>query len=167
MANVNRWVKQGILERIIRGAYLLPGVAFSPQVVACQLVPDSYLSLEWALAHHGVLLDRTYRLDLVCPRRVQSFTIRTTETAVHKLPPRLYWGWALEESRHGPFRVATPEKALLDRIHLDPTALPNPTYFEDMGLDAEGVRPEAFAELTASVPKLRPFCRPLQEYCHG
>jgi len=166
LVSISRWQKQGLLERVTRGAYLVRDVEVNAPVAACSLVPEGYISLEYAMSYHGMLLDRVYRLDLVCVRRVSSFCIRNTEIRVSKIPPRLYWGWEIEESIHGPIRIATPEKALFDRIYLDRTAAPNYAYFEDMGLQPDAVDAERFAQLATHSPKAERFCRSLKEYCH-
>jgi predicted transcriptional regulator of viral defense system len=167
LVSISRWQKQGLLERVTRGAYLVRDVDVNAPVAACLLVPDSYISLESAMVYHGMLLDRIYRIDLACVRRVKGFHIRETEIKVSKIPPRLYWGWEIEESAHGPIRVASPEKALFDRIYMDRTAIPDYTYFEDMGLQPDALNADRFAELAACSPKVNRFSRYLKEYSHA
>ena len=125
LVSISRWQKKGLLERVRRGADLLRDVEVNAPVVACSLVADSYISFECAMSHHGMLLDRIYRVDLACVRRVEGFCIRNTEVKVSKIPPRLYLGWEVEESIHGSIRMATPEKAFLDRMYLRRTAVPD------------------------------------------
>ena len=152
LVSLSRWQKQGLLTRVTRGAYLLRDVEVSPPVAACSLIPDSYISLESAMSYHGMLLDRVYRVDLVCTRRVQGFHIRDTEVVVSKIPPRLNWGWGIEASVDGYIRIATPEKSLFDRIYLDRSAVPDYTYFEDMSLQPDVVNTERFSIMDYSSP---------------
>lgn len=165
LVNISRWQKQGVLERVTRGAYLLRDVEVDAAVIACRVVPDSYLSLEWAMVYHGMLLDRMYTVDLVCPRRVQSFHVRNVEIRLTKIPPRLCCGWAVEESSRGPIRVATAEKALVDRLYLDTTALPDCSYFQDMGLQPDALNLDRFVRLAELSPKVQRYSRILREYC--
>lgn len=166
LMNVSRWQKQGLLERVTRGAYLLRDVKAYTPAVACLLVPDSYISLESAMSHHGMILDRIYRTDLACVRRVKSFSVRDTEVRISKIPPHLYCGWEVEEFVHGIVRIATAEKALFDRIYLDRNAVADCTYFEGMGLQPDVLNIDRFNELTTLSPKVKNFLRPLKEYCH-
>jgi predicted transcriptional regulator of viral defense system len=166
LTSISRWQKQGILKRVTRGAYLLRNVEVNAPVAACTLVSDGYISLEYAMQQHGMILDRLYRVDIACVRRVKSFRIGETEVKVTKIPPRLYWGWEVEESIHGTVRVATPEKALFDRIYLDRTAAPSLSYYEDMGLQAHSLDANRFAELAYLSPKVSRFVSSLKEYCH-
>lgn len=167
LVSISRWQKQGLLERVTRGTYLVRDVEVNAPVAACSIVPDSYISLESAMVCHGMLLDRIYRVDLVCVRRVKGFHIRDTEIKVSKISPRLYWGWEIDESAHEPIRIASPEKALFDRIYMDRTAVPDSTYFEDMGLQTDVLNADRFAELAACSPKVNRFSRLLKEYSHA
>jgi predicted transcriptional regulator of viral defense system len=164
--NLSRWQREGLLERVTRGAYLLRDVKTYAPAVACLLVPDSYISLESAMSHHGMILDRIYRTDLACVRRVKSFSVRGTEIRVSKIPPHLYCGWNMEESIHGTVRMASAEKALFDRIYLDRNAVCDCTYFEEIGLQPDAINIDRFNELTALSPKVKTFLTPLKEYCN-
>jgi predicted transcriptional regulator of viral defense system len=166
LVNLTRWQKEGLLERVTRGAYLVRDIPTDPAVVACALIPEAYISLEYAMSHHGMLLDRVYRVDLACARRVRSFDIRNTHVHIAKIPPRLNWGWETADSIHGPIRIARPEKALFDRIYLDRRALPGTNYFEDMGLQPDSLDPNTFAELAKISPKVKRFSSALKDYCH-
>jgi len=165
LVSISRWQKQGVLQRLTRGAYLLRDIEVNAPVAACSLVPDSYISLESAMSHHGMLLDRIYHIDLACVRRIRGFSIRNTEVKMSKIPPRLYWGWEVEETSHGSFRIATAEKALFDRIYLDRTATPDLEYFEGMGLQPDALNAEIFHELASLSPKVKRFRKLLKEYC--
>jgi hypothetical protein len=86
--------------------------------VACYLRTPSYISCEWALNRHGVLL----QAPVVC-------TVLTLSTAVGSARNLPYGGVTIEfshlaarlftgfETRSG-FNLALPEKALLDTIYL-------------------------------------------------
>jgi len=121
-ANVflTRAVGKNLVERVSRGVYInalresRPGI----EEVACFLRTPSYVSCEWALNCHGVLLQS----PVVC-------TVLTLDTAVgpsrnilysgitiefSHIAPRLFKGFETQES----YNMALPEKALLDTIHL-------------------------------------------------
>lgn len=121
-ANVflTRALSKGYVARVVRGVYINrlregePGV----EEVACFLRTPSYISCEWALNLHGIILQS----PLVC-------TVLTLDTAVgasrnilfggvtiefSRITPRLFNGF---ETRDG-FNLALPEKALLDTIYL-------------------------------------------------
>jgi len=121
-ANVflTRALARGLVERIARGVYMnsLRDGRPSVEEVACFLRTPSYVSCEWALNRHGVLL----QAPLVC-------TVLTLDTAVGARRNIMFGGVTIEfshiaarlfcgfETREG-YNLAVPEKALLDTIHL-------------------------------------------------
>lgn len=115
-----RATQDGLIHRLNRGNYVnvflygLPSV----EVVACFLKPPAYISCEWALNHHGVLLQSPQ----VC-------SVVTLHTAVGKERSIIYQGITIEFSRISPklfngysvsngVCMASPEKALLDTLYL-------------------------------------------------
>jgi hypothetical protein len=150
-ANVflTRALARGFVERVARGVYVntlregQPGI----EEVACFLRTPSYISCEWALNRHGVLLQS----PVVC-------TVLTLGTAVgatrnlkfggatiefSRIAPRLFNGF---ETREG-YNLALPEKALLDAIHLR-KAIPFRDELELDALDME--RLKQFARMYAA-----------------
>ncbi len=121
-ANVflTRALKSGMVGRIARGVYVNAFLKNRPEIeeVACFLRTPSYISCEWALNRHGVLLQS----PVVC-------TVLTLSTAVGSARNLEYGGVTIEfshlaarlftgfETRDG-FNLALPEKALLDTIYL-------------------------------------------------
>lgn len=121
-ANVflTRALAKGFVERVTRGVYINRLREGEPSVeeVACFPRTPSYISCEWALNRHGLILQS----PVVC-------TVLTLDTAVgaarnirfggitiefSRIAPRLFNGF---ETRDG-FNMALPEKALLDTIYL-------------------------------------------------
>ncbi|HPL32990.1 MAG TPA: hypothetical protein PLE15_10075 [Smithellaceae bacterium] len=121
-ANVflTRALAKGFVERVTRGVYINRLREGEPSVeeVACFLRTPSYISCEWALNRHGLILQS----PVVC-------TVLTLDTAVgaarnirfggitiefSRIAPRLFNGF---ETRNG-FNMALQEKALLDTIYL-------------------------------------------------
>jgi predicted transcriptional regulator of viral defense system len=116
---ITRALKTGYVARIVRGVYYNT-FKEAPQVeeVACFLRTPSYISCEWALNYHDVIL----QVPVVC-------TVITLNTSVgernkvhykgvvieySKISEKLFYGY---ETREG-FNIATPEKALLDTLYL-------------------------------------------------
>ncbi len=167
---LSRWVAAGRLYRLRRGLYALAPpyrkVRPHPFLVANQLQRGSYVSLESALAHHGLIPEHvpvTTSVGAGGTRRwhnpLGSFTFR-------HLAPALISGYRHVEVAVGQWAfVARPEKALLDLVHLVPGA-DRPEYLrelrlqnlESLDLDTLG----HFAE-TAGKPKQRRAARRIAE----
>lgn len=121
-ANVflTRALAKGFVERVARGVYINRLREGEPSVeeVACFLRTPSYISCEWALNRHGLILQS----PVVC-------TVLTLDTAVGAARNIRFGGITIEFSRIAPrlfndfetrdgFNMALPEKALLDTIYL-------------------------------------------------
>lgn len=117
---LSRAVAKGQIHRISRGNYVNSFLYGFPQVeeVTCFIRPPAYVSCEWALNYHGIILQS----PVVC-------TVVTLSTAVGQKRGVEYQGVQIEFSRISPklffgfeaqghFHMATPEKALLDTLHL-------------------------------------------------
>lgn len=111
---------KGLVERVTRGVYINALREARPRIeeVACFLRTPSYISCEWALNRHGVIL----QAPTVC-------TVLTLQTAVGRTRNISYSGFTIEFSRIAPrlfsgfeakdgYNLATPEKALLDTVYL-------------------------------------------------
>lgn len=117
---LSRTLKNGLIHRLMRGHYInsfLYGFA-RVETVGCFLRPPAYVSGEWALNYHGISLQS----PVVC-------TIITLSPAVGKCRNIPYQGVTIEFSKISPilfsgfirvddFYIATPEKAVLDTLHL-------------------------------------------------
>lgn len=155
-ANVflTRALKKGLIERIARGVYLNAVRDSRPVIeeVACFLRTPSYVSCEWALNRHGILMQS----PTVC-------TVLTLDTAVGKSRNVAFGGVTIEFSRIAPrlfngfetkegYNLAQPEKALLDTIYLR-RRIPFPDELELDNLEQKKLI--SFAEAFPSVVRKR------------
>jgi predicted transcriptional regulator of viral defense system len=114
-----RALKAGYVIRIVRGVYYNTFKDKPPvEEVACYLRTPSYISCEWALNYHNVLL----QVPTVCTVITLSTSVGERSKVYYKdvvieyskISERLFFGF---EPRKG-FNIATPEKAVLDTIYL-------------------------------------------------
>ena len=117
---LSRALKNGLVHRLMRGHYVNSFLYGFPRVetVGCFLRSPAYVSGEWALNYHGISLQS----PVAC-------TIITLSPAVGKCRNIPYQGVTIEFSKVSPalfsgfiriddFYIATPEKAVLDTLHL-------------------------------------------------
>lgn len=120
---LSRWTASGKLFQLRRGLYALapPYQRTKPHpfVVANRLVPASYVSGVSALAHHGLIPEYVPVTVSATTARPQRRPSPFGVLEFRHLKTGLFWGSRLEDLGGGQHaRVATPEKALLDTIHL-------------------------------------------------
>lgn len=120
-ANVflTRALERGFITRLTRGVYVNSRLKAEPSLeeAACFVRTPSYISAEWALHLHGVII----QVPTVCTVVTLSTAVGVTRNLQWRgvaieyshIADRLYLGF---EAREG-FNLAMPEKALLDYIY--------------------------------------------------
>lgn len=159
---LSRWTASGRLTQLRRGVYALAApyrkVVPHPFALANAVVHGSYVSLQAALAHYGLIPEYTPVVTSVTtnrPRRWQTplgvFEYR------HVKPAWLHGYQMLTVATGQQAYVALPEKALLDLVYLQPGG-DDPDYLAALRLQAldriDCVRLARLAAASHS-PKLR------------
>lgn len=128
---LSRALKKGLVHRLNRGNYINSFLYGFPRVeeVACFIRPPAYVTCEWALNYHGISLQS----PVVCTAATLSSAVGTHRSIDYqgitiefsRIAPLLFFGFTRIEG----FYMATPEKALLDTLHLR-KSLPTPDELE-------------------------------------
>jgi hypothetical protein len=124
---LSRWVTNGRLLQFRRGLYALAPpyrrTRPHPFLVANRLVRGSYVSLQSALAYHGIIPEHVPVTTSVTTGRPQRRENPLGSFAYHHVRPELLTGYRLERLGDGQEAlVATPAKALADLVGLVPGA---------------------------------------------
>jgi predicted transcriptional regulator of viral defense system len=110
--------------RVKKGLYCF-GEAFrreplSREYLANLIYGPSYVSLEYALSHHGLIPERVETITSVTTRRSRDFDTPFGTFSYRMLNgPRYAVGAVLETAGNTSFLVASPEKALADKVWTD------------------------------------------------
>ncbi len=142
-----RWVKAGMIYRLRRGLYTLAPpyrhIVPHPFLVANQMVQPSYVSLQTALAYHGLIPETVYAITNITTRRPGQWETVLGRFTFRHVRQSFFFGYHLEEVMPGQHAfVASPEKALLDLVYLQPRG-DTPAYLEGLRLhDLERLDPE-------------------------
>lgn len=121
---VSEWLREGALLPLRRGLYVTgPPLRATPAclpLLANHLYGPSYVSLDYALALHGMIPEGVIEVTSVTPRPSRSFTTSLGRFSYTHLPLRFYAiGQQLGEGPAGErFLLASPTKALCDRLVL-------------------------------------------------
>jgi hypothetical protein len=150
---LSRWVAQGRVIQLRRGLYALaPPYAREPPhpfVVANRLVRGSYVSLQSALAHHGLIPEHVPATTSATTGRPGEWDTPFGRFAYRHLRKDLFGDYRREPLGRGLYAfVATAGKALADLVHLVPGADAR-GYLEGLRIDAERV-----GDLAAEAPRL-------------
>ncbi len=125
-ALINKALKKGEIEHLCRGLYMLGpkyrSQSISKYFVASRMVSSSYISLETALAYHGLIPERVNIVrSIIAKGRTRRFNTSLGEFDYIKIPIREYeflTGVLRQESNGNPFLIASPLRALLDMVYV-------------------------------------------------
>ena len=159
---LSRWVTAGRLYQLRRGLYALapPYQRTKPHpfVVANTVVRSSYVSLQAALAHYGLIPEATPVVTSVTTGRPGRWDTPLGAYEYRHIKAGMFSGYRLDEVSPGQRAfIATPEKALLDLVHLHPGG-DDPAYLQELRLqNLERLDVQALQRLAeqAGRPKLR------------
>ncbi len=124
---INSLSKKGLIKPIKQGVYLISSDLglrpYSKEILANLIYGPSYISLETALSNFGFIPEKVTATTSICMGRGKSFSTPVGEFEYHHIKDSLYsMGVQLKEVFKGAFcQHATPEKALLDFIHIKET----------------------------------------------
>lgn len=121
---ITRLLASGAIIRIKKGLYCfgeaLRKEPLSREQIANLIYGPSYVSLEYALAYHGLIPERVEVVTSVTTRRSRQFTTPLGAFTYRSLHETRYaTGAVLEPAGKTAFLIATPEKALTDKVWTD------------------------------------------------
>ena len=122
---LSRWTQAGKVIQLRRGVYTLATpyqqVSPHPFLIANTLLPGSYISLQSALAHYGLIPEYVPQTLSVTTLRPSKWHNPLGDFRFQHITPNLFFGYQKVSLTAGQEAfVALPEKALLDLIHLTP-----------------------------------------------
>ena len=120
---LTRWQKQGYLQKIIKGYYVFQDLTLNEQalfLIANKIYAPSYVSCEMTLYYYGFIPENVYEITSVSSRTTYRFSSELANFSYQKIKPSLYWGYILVDYKNQKFKIAEPEKALLDYFYLNP-----------------------------------------------
>lgn len=135
---LSRWTQVGHLYQLRRGLYVLAPpfqkVKPHPFLIANRIVRGSYVSCQSALAHYGLIPEQVPVVTSVTTARPARWNTPLGTYEFRHVKTALLCGYQVMELGGGQQAfVATPEKALLDLIHLQPGG-DSPDYLRELRL---------------------------------
>jgi hypothetical protein len=150
---INDLLRQGIIVRVKKGLYVFGDRyrrhPYSKELLANLVYGPSYVSLDYALAYHGLIPERVEALTSVTPSRSRRFSTPVGLFIYRQIPARAYEiGMVRVEGEQGQaFLIASPEKALADKIvsvrgaHIASFGEMGRFLEEDLRIDAGALQP--------------------------
>ncbi|MGC9387101.1 MAG: type IV toxin-antitoxin system AbiEi family antitoxin domain-containing protein [Hydrogenovibrio sp.] len=148
---ISQWLASGVLISLKRGLYVVGSPwrqgALCLPLMANRLYGPSCVSLEYALAWHGLIPERVVEVTSVCTGRGRALENSLGRFSYVTVPESLFpVGLTIEAEGEQHFWMASPTKAVCDKVlltrHLKAVgkASMRAFLFEDLRLDEEGLR---------------------------
>jgi len=135
---LSRWTRAGKLYQLRRGLYAVapPFQKTKPHpfLIANRMVRGSYVSCQSALAHYGLIPEYVPVVTSVTTARPARWDTPLGKYEFRHIKTSLFRGYRLTEVSPGQRAfVASPEKALLDLVYLQPGG-DSPDYLQELRL---------------------------------
>lgn len=111
---IHRLKKQGYVQSVKRGLYILSDEQIPDLYLANKLYEPSYISLEFALSYHRVIPETVYEITSVTPKTPRRFEALGKIYSYRKIKKAAFTGYMIEKQRGFSFQIADPEKAFVD-----------------------------------------------------
>jgi predicted transcriptional regulator of viral defense system len=136
---LDRWVKSGRIVQLRRGVYAVSppyrSSAPHPFLVANHLRKPSYVSLQSALSHYGMIPEFVPATTSVTTARPEELQTPLGRFLFRHVKKSLFFGYSQTEISQGlPVFLASPEKALLDLLYLTPGS-DSSAYLEELRVE--------------------------------
>ena len=122
--NLTRWCRKGLLVKLKNLYYAFPEYRQVPdfsRYVANRIYAPSYISLHSALAFYGMIPEEVVQLTCVTTLKTARFENPFGVFHYQNLKTQHYFGYEIKTMQNGRgLLFATPEKALLDLLYLNP-----------------------------------------------
>lgn len=122
--NLTRWCSKGLLVKLRNQYYAFPEYRQVPdfsRYVANRIYAPSYISLHSALSFYGMIPEEVVQLTSVTTLKTARFENAFGTFQYQNVKTPLFFGYEIKTMQNGRgLLFATPEKALLDLLYLNP-----------------------------------------------
>ncbi len=137
---LNEWQEQGYIRKIRRGFYMFSDVTLNDSTLFAlsnKIYPNSYVSLESALSVYGLIPEGVFMVTAVSTKNTSSFSTDIGTFDYRHVKPSLFKGYVVKEELSGvKYKIATPEKTLLDYVYFHPEIV-DPADFQAWRFNSE------------------------------
>lgn len=142
--NLTRWTKRRLLVKLRQGFYAFPEYLSNRDFalyISNRIYKPSYVSFHTALAFYGLIPEAVVQITAASSLKTAEFTNDFGTYAYKKMRDDLIFGYELMPLGERTIQFATPEKALLDLLHIYPF-YNTPDEMEELRLDEDFMQDE-------------------------
>jgi predicted transcriptional regulator of viral defense system len=117
---IYEWQKAGYIKKIIRNYYMFTDKTLNGEEVCFignKLREPSYISMEYALNHYSLIPEAVFVFTSVTTRNTASFETVIGNFDYKSIKRSLFFGYILKGREKAKYKIAEPEKAILDFLY--------------------------------------------------
>jgi len=119
---LTRWKRKGYINKIKNGYYQFSQTQIEGErelcFVANHIYRPSYVSLQTAMRWYDFIPEGVFMLTSVSTHKTVSFKTPIGTFSYRKIKPSLFFGYRIESIKNHYFKIASPEKTILDYLYL-------------------------------------------------
>lgn len=115
------WQKSKKIIKIIRGFYVFSNKKFNDNdfcLIANKLREPSYISTEYALQYYSLIPEAVFLRTSITTKKTLVIKSPIGNFSYHSIKENLFFGYTIEGQENSKFKIAEPEKAILDLLYL-------------------------------------------------
>lgn len=131
------WQKKNYIRKIINRWYAFTDEPVNENLlylVANRIYAPSYVSFEAALSFYHLIPEGVFSITSATTLKTNQFSTSLGSFTYRHLKPQLFFGYRLTDSEGQRYRMAQPEKLILDYLYLN-TSLTTPDDFESLRIN--------------------------------
>ena len=135
--NLINWQRKNYVQKVRNSWYRLTENAPNESTlffISNQMYQPSYISLETALSYYGFIPEGVFKTTAISTLKTQNFTTPLGVFGYQNLKPKLFFGYKLIEFNNFRFKIAEPEKTILDYLYLH-SDIDSEDHFEGLRLN--------------------------------
>lgn len=133
------WQKKGYIKKIAKLFYVFADKKINEAetcFIANKLLEPSYLSLEYTLRYYNLIPEMVYLLTNITTRKTKLIETPVGNFRYQSVKDNLFFGYKIVEANGTSFKIAEPEKALLDFLYLR-SDIKNENDLEELRINRE------------------------------
>lgn len=139
---LTEWLKKGYIKKLKKGFYFFSDVVMNDSFLhkaANKIYDPSYVSMELALAQYGFIPESVYGITSISTRKTKTIVTDIGTFFYRNIKPNLMFGYRLEKTPGTLYKMASPEKAVLDFLYFNNT-LQHLSSIQEMRFNATEMR---------------------------
>ncbi len=114
---LEEYTRGGLFLRLKKGLYTLKSDPPPEEEIANLLYRPSYISLEYAMGTHNILMEMTYSITSVTTQPTRTFEVEERTFSYFTIKREAFAGYVPVKRRGRTVLMAEPEKALVDYLY--------------------------------------------------